>query len=416
MDLAALRTMSVKDLRALAESKGVPRPAKLRKDELIQALEPLVCAPAPRAALPAASAPAGSSKVEAKPAAPLPPPEQGLPIPDHYDRDRLVLMVQDPHHLFAYWEVTPATLDRVRAEAGEGWAPVLVLTTPAGDEQREIDLRGGNYYLAVAPGTTYRAVLALRGRDGRLHVLAASSPVTTSAAGPSHSTDEQWMVVDETFQELLSLAGAHAESSGARFSGARFRTRSLDSRILAWGGEGGEGAESGGEAALRQLSSLAVAGPGGPGVQPSSLALALTAQASSHVLAGPALPLGLSSGQQLSSGALSSFSLSSAALSSSSGALVRFFERAAPPAVANGGHAQANAAAPAPGTPAPAPAATSAPAPAASAGAPAAGPGPASAPAANPAPGGPALPPLHRLSGADTIKRVGRKPLPPKAR
>lgn len=403
MDASSLRALTVKELRSLADGQGVPRAARLKKDELVAALLPLLC-PTPAAPMAApASAPAGSSSIEAPaaaPAAPLPPPQDGLPIPDRYGCDRLVLMVQDPNHLFAYWEVSPAALDRARAAAGEGWAPVLVLHTAGGTEQREVDLRGGNYYLTVAANSDYRAVLAIRDRAGRLHLLAESTLVRTPAAAPSPSSEEQWMVVDETFSELLSLAGAPAGSSGALSSGARFRTRSLDSRILSWSEE-----QAGGAGGPGLPSSLTVARPG---AAPSSAALAAGPGAPSSLQAG--LPLSLSSGELLSSGALSSFSLSSSALSSSSGALVRAIERQLTAPAANGGHGQANAAIAAPGTALPPPtppAPTAIPMSAAPVHA---------APAAVGGDPGPGLPPLHRLRGVETIKREGRKPLPPKSR
>ena len=401
MDRSRLSAMTIAELRALATTQGVPRAAKLRKEELVAALLPLLTATTPAPVLPSAQAPAGSSNLDAPPPAPLPPSTDGLPIPDRYGRDRLVLMVQDPHHIFAYWEVTPGNLDRARCQAGEGWTPVLVVWTVNGSEQREVDLRGGNYYLAVAPGTGYRAVLALRDRHGNLHALAESNHVATPVAGPSTSSDEQWMIVDETFQELLALAGTGGtggESSSARFanSGVRLRQRTLDARVLTWDMS---------ESTVGGLSSLALAKPGSV---PSSLVLAAPAGVaagglSSHVLpaalAAATVPLSLSSLQSslVMAQSLSSHSLSSVAMSSSSGALVRVSERNAVPEPARDAHHQANAGLAERGTLPP-----TAPAPTASAPA-------AAAPVASPAPAAPAPAatgpvPLHRLRGVDTIK------------
>ncbi|MBA3937828.1 MAG: DUF4912 domain-containing protein, partial [Planctomycetes bacterium] len=131
----------------------------------------------------------------------------GLAIPDQYGRDRLVLLVQDPHHIFAYWELRPETLGRAQAQAGGTGTPVLVLRSGGTAEYREVDLRGGNYYLAVAPSGSYAAELALRDSKGHLHALAASNTVTTPAPTVSTRVDEQWLGVDETFDELLELAG-----------------------------------------------------------------------------------------------------------------------------------------------------------------------------------------------------------------
>ena len=232
MTAEELMRLTVKDLRALAERHGVTAHARLRKDQLIGALLPLTTAKPTKAAPVPASAPAGSSSLggQAHPPAPQRGPDPGLPIPDSYGLDRLVLLVQDPHHIFAYWEISPGTYARVAALAGSGAAQVLILHTPSGPEQREIDLRGGNYYLSVAPGSTYRAEIALRSKDGKLHQLAVSNFVQTSAIGPSTRTDATWMEVDETFHELLALAGLPGQDPVGSLS--RLQARTLDARIL----------------------------------------------------------------------------------------------------------------------------------------------------------------------------------------
>ena len=43
-----------------------------------------------------------------------PTADPGLPLPEHYNHNRLQLMVQDPHHLHAYWEVDPGQVDRLQ--------------------------------------------------------------------------------------------------------------------------------------------------------------------------------------------------------------------------------------------------------------------------------------------------------------
>lgn len=157
-------------------------------------------------------------------------PDPGLPIPDRYGRDRLVLMVQDPFHVFAYWEITPETLARARQAAGGG-ATVLLIETPNGLESREVDLAGGNYYLSVAPNTTYGAQLAIRDAQGRLHILAVSNKVSTPAPHVSARQDEAWMAVDETFGELLEIAGLPGAGGSSM---ARLSSAALQQRMVAW--------------------------------------------------------------------------------------------------------------------------------------------------------------------------------------
>jgi hypothetical protein len=261
MTSSDLEGMSLKELRALAAIKGVLRPAKLTKGELVAALSAgqAPAASAARAtakpstdvhqrrrkqatftatAKPDLAGPSSSGLRPALPAKPLPPPaalpasDPGLPVPPRYGHDRLVLMVQDPQHIFAYWEISGETLSQVQARISGQAMPVLIVHTGSGHEFREVDLRGGNYYLAVAPAGQYEAELALRDAHGQLHPLARSNKVATPAPSVSSRVDEQWMGIDENFHELLELAGLpgqpHPVSSASRLA---------DQRLTAWNWE-----------------------------------------------------------------------------------------------------------------------------------------------------------------------------------
>ncbi len=234
--------MTVKELRQLAQEQGITKISALRKAELIAVLrssigprEPLALATsAPADDLPSSSV--GSTAA----AAPIHPHgDPGLPIPPHYGDDRLVMLVQDPQHLFAYWEISDACLARARAYLGHDGTPVLVLHAHGGVEQREVDLRGGNYYITVAPGQRYHAELALRGPDGTLAMLIKSNPVETPRLGPSDRYDEEWMSIDETFNELLVRAGLADQPSSAALLRDRHMTNHLWQRVGAvnpWSG------------------------------------------------------------------------------------------------------------------------------------------------------------------------------------
>lgn len=256
-----LEAMTVKDLRLIAAERGIPKATKLTKSELITALSAAsrtsrsargkgtatstrtkrrTSYTSPKstkrkvAAKPPPGAPAAKSSSSllapvVKAAAPIVGPDPGLPVPDHYGNDRLVLMVQDPHHVFAYWELQPETVARVSQQAMGTGTPVLAIHSNGNTEFREVDLRGGNYYLAVSPDQDYEAELALRDRSGKLHTLARSNKVHTPAPTISSRIDEQWMGVDETFHELLELAGLPGHLRGAG-SVARL----ADQRRMAW--------------------------------------------------------------------------------------------------------------------------------------------------------------------------------------
>jgi len=241
MDRTALSKLTVGQLRDLAVAHRISGAIKARKTELLDALSAALATQPPAGALtppqgqaiiPSSMA-SPSSQVHAAPAASPKSergPEPGLPIPSSYGRNRLVLMAQDPWHLFAYWEITPETLEGLRQAGTTAPRFVLMVTTVQGQELREVDLAGGNYYLSVAPDAEYLAELAMRDAQGNLQILARSNRIRTPAAAPSSNTDEAWMAIDETFHELL----AHAGLPGSGGSSANLSSAELARRVVAW--------------------------------------------------------------------------------------------------------------------------------------------------------------------------------------
>lgn len=235
--MANLEAMNLKDLRALASTLDIPNRSKLRKAELVLALlaaqrpQRRDAAPAPvRHEAPESVQGQGSSAssmpAQAPAAAHGPHGDPGLPLPDSYGRDCVVLMVQDPQHIYAWWELTGPALAQARAEAGPDAAMVLLLRGSHGEEQREVDFAAGNYYFSVAPESTYAVALALRDASGRLIILAQSAAVQTPPMGVSDCVDEEWMAVDETFSELVRRAqiGDGSLSSAERLRAMGERT------------------------------------------------------------------------------------------------------------------------------------------------------------------------------------------------
>ena len=212
-----LQKMNLKQLRELARERNLPNRSKMRKAELVMALvategAPEAITPAtpqsaePRVDVPLDVNPIPSSLIEQTPAEDFGPNgDPGLPLPERYGRDMVVLMVQDPEHLYAWWELSGTGLNELNAAIGGG-ASVLIIDGPNGQEQREVDFTAGNYYFAVSPTSSYSVSLALRDRAGNLHILVRSQAVVTPASGASDRLDEEWMAVDETFTELLNRA------------------------------------------------------------------------------------------------------------------------------------------------------------------------------------------------------------------
>ncbi|TVR13209.1 MAG: DUF4912 domain-containing protein [Planctomycetota bacterium] len=221
--MSKLENLNLKQLKDLARELEIPNRSRMRKAELILALydaqgssdsgdtsssssagKDLAHQATSLQASSSGGSSSGGTNSDTQPFGPHGDP--GLPIPQHYGRDSVVLMVQDPEHLYVWWELSSGTTEQLRQRLGQSSSSLLLLYGPDGCEQRVIDLAAGNYYLAVAPKTTYRVALALRDSNGTLHLLAQSEEVQTPAASPSDAIDEEWMAVDETFATLLQQA------------------------------------------------------------------------------------------------------------------------------------------------------------------------------------------------------------------
>lgn len=130
-------------------------------------------------------------------------------IPDHYGRTELVLMVMDPLHLFAYWEVTPESLreaqDALGAEMDGAGAVVRFYdislihfdgTNAHHTFDIDIGLEARGWYVPVwTADKSYCADLGFVARTGRFHAIVRSNVIQTPRAGVSGNTDERWMRV-----------------------------------------------------------------------------------------------------------------------------------------------------------------------------------------------------------------------------
>ncbi len=130
-------------------------------------------------------------------------------IPDHYGRTELVLMVMDPLHLFAYWEVTPESLreaqDALGAEMDGARAVVrfydisLIHFDGANAHHTfdiDIGLEARGWYVPVwTADKSYCADLGFVARTGRFHAIVRSNVIQTPRAGISGNTNERWMRV-----------------------------------------------------------------------------------------------------------------------------------------------------------------------------------------------------------------------------
>ncbi|MGC4114664.1 MAG: DUF4912 domain-containing protein [Myxococcales bacterium] len=131
---------------------------------------------------------------------PLPPlpsnfDEQLGELPESYGDDSVVLLPKDPHTLYFYWDLSPATLDRAFA-----WMPGLRtrLRLLEGDRVvRDVDFSVGArgwYFYGLPSGHVFRVEMLALAEDGQVRRIGTrSNPARLPALGPSPVRDDRFV-------------------------------------------------------------------------------------------------------------------------------------------------------------------------------------------------------------------------------
>jgi hypothetical protein len=137
--------------------------------------------------------------------------------------DRLILVVRDGCWLQAYWEITKATVQRVKVALNGSWhcaKPVLRLLEITSDGNtnsvenvvQEIEIHGGvkNWYLNVSqPGKAYRLAIGyLVPDEGRFHLICKSNQIAMAASG-TETFDENWTDITNDVEKYYALSGGY---------------------------------------------------------------------------------------------------------------------------------------------------------------------------------------------------------------
>jgi uncharacterized protein len=192
--------------------------------------------PAPVAAKPAAPKPA-PLKPTSLPAAKTSRPEPAIPADKDISarnkpgtvKDRIVLMVPDPHWVHAVWELSLQSVQRAEAALGFDWhasKPIIRLfdvtsldtTSTSSLPVRDIAIHGGcnHWYIDVPqPPRSYRADIGYLSKRGQFHILARSNVVTPPKAGTSEVMDDGWAseVKDQTDADRILAMSTGFESA-----------------------------------------------------------------------------------------------------------------------------------------------------------------------------------------------------------
>ncbi|HXJ35776.1 MAG TPA: DUF4912 domain-containing protein [Candidatus Eisenbacteria bacterium] len=111
--------------------------------------------------------------------------------------DRALLLARDPWHLFAAWDVEPATRLRALRSLGRRAVAALAAVRLVRDDgpQPPIDLPpgAGERVLDAVPGRSHVLEVGLRLRDGSFVALVRSPPASTPPATVSPDTTVTWV-------------------------------------------------------------------------------------------------------------------------------------------------------------------------------------------------------------------------------
>ena len=134
-------------------------------------------------------------------------------LPRGYNEERIAILSRDPFVAYAYWEATPARIEREKAWFG--WDSKLCLRVyditgvqfdgrnAIGYFDQEIMDRVGNWYFDFGrPAHSFCADIGLLSPGGRFLTIARSNFITMPHDGFSDVIDEEWMLVDEEFWKL----------------------------------------------------------------------------------------------------------------------------------------------------------------------------------------------------------------------
>jgi hypothetical protein len=146
--------------------------------------------------------------------------EKPFELPAAYGDNRIVIMVRDPHWIYAYWEINDKRKREIIQEIGEellAKSKELLRVYDTGSwNSFDIEVTGGarTWYIRVpAPNRTYCVDIGYLTPDGRFITAARSNWVTTPLDHMSDVIDEQWMIPD--WERIYALSGGFGIGRGS---------------------------------------------------------------------------------------------------------------------------------------------------------------------------------------------------------
>lgn len=221
-----LEEMTLRQLRRVASEYGVSRYSRMRKDQLLAAIEEIQrtrFASTPSHKLEAqeeveaAKFDVGQSDLTGGSLALV--DEDLTELPEGYGESRVVLMPRDPQWAYTYWDISNEHKESLRYQGGQQIALRLYDVTdisldyqsPHSVQEYPCDELAREWYLPVpVSDRDYTVEIGYRCADGRWLVLARSAPVRVPPVYPSDWIEDQFITLSweedlrsQTFLELV---------------------------------------------------------------------------------------------------------------------------------------------------------------------------------------------------------------------
>lgn len=211
-----LEEMTLRQLRKVASEYGVSRYSRMRKDQLVAAIQSIQQARGvaqPVASTTGVQAP--QEKVEASKfnvgqidpvSTDLSGVDDGLgELPEGYNESRIVLMPRDPQWAYVYWDIPNGHREELRRQGGirlalrfyDVTAINLDYQRPHNVQQYECDELAREWYLPVpVSDRDYAVEIGYLTGDGRWLLLARSASVRIPPVYPSDWIDDKFLTVN----------------------------------------------------------------------------------------------------------------------------------------------------------------------------------------------------------------------------
>ncbi|PZV06525.1 MAG: Rho termination protein [Leptolyngbya sp.] len=205
--------MTLRQLRRVASECGVSRYSRMRKDQLLAAIQAIqamqqqgeIAAQRERAPQEVVETAKFNLGQDDRTGGTLASVDEGLPdLPQGYGDSRIVLMPRDPQWAYTYWDISFGAKQQLRQQGGQQLALRIYDVTdvsfmfqaPHSIQEYPCDELAQEWYLPIpVSDRDYVIDIGYRCADGRWLVLARSAPVRIPPIYPSDWIEDQFLTV-----------------------------------------------------------------------------------------------------------------------------------------------------------------------------------------------------------------------------